>query len=56
MKGSMKAADRSGAAYAVVVGERDLAEGVGQLKDLRTGEQDAVPLTELVKTLEEKLS
>ena len=33
--------------YVVVVGERDLADGVGQLKDMRTGEQRAVPVGEL---------
>ena len=43
----MKAADRSGASHVVVVGDRDLAEGVGQLKDMRTGEQHAVPVGEL---------
>jgi histidyl-tRNA synthetase len=52
MKGAMKAADRSGARWAVVVGDRDLAAGVVQLKDLRSGEQDAVPLDELVRTIE----
>jgi histidyl-tRNA synthetase len=56
MKGAMKAADRSGAGFAVVLGDRDLAEGVAQVKDLRSGQQDAVALTQLVKTLEEKLS
>ena len=35
----MKAADRSGASHVVVIGDRDLAEGIGQLKDMRTGEQ-----------------
>ncbi len=47
LKGAMKAADRSGAAYAVVVGDRDLEAGVAQLKDLRSGGQTAVPLAEL---------
>ena len=55
LKGAMKAADRSGAAYAVVVGDRDLDAGVAQLKDLRSGEQAAVPFEELVPTLREKL-
>ena len=32
LKGAMKAADRSGAAQVVVVGDRDLADGVAQLK------------------------
>ncbi|NYI05013.1 histidine--tRNA ligase [Allostreptomyces psammosilenae] len=56
LKGAMKSADRSGAAFAVVAGERDLAEGVAQLKDLTSGEQTPVALTELVTTIKEKLS
>jgi histidyl-tRNA synthetase len=44
LKGAMKAADRSGARYALVLGERDLAAGTAQLKDLATGSQHAVPL------------
>ena len=46
MKGAMKAADRSGAYVTLIVGERDLAEGVAQLKHMDTGEQYAVPLEE----------
>jgi len=55
MKGAMKAADRSGAAYAVVLGDRDLEAGQAQLKDLREHAQVSVPLDELVETLKEKL-
>ena len=55
LKGAMKSADRSGATYAVVLGERDLAAGVAQVKDLRTGEQQAVDLDSLVTTLQEML-
>jgi histidyl-tRNA synthetase len=54
LKGAMKAADRSGAAYAVVIGDRDLQAGVAQVKDLSSGEQVAVALTDLVATLKEK--
>jgi histidyl-tRNA synthetase len=54
LKGAMRAADRSGAAYALVVGERDLQAGVAQLKDLTTGDQTAVALTELVDHLQER--
>ncbi|GAB2905854.1 histidine--tRNA ligase [Streptomyces mayteni] len=42
VKAAMKAANRSGARFAVVAGERDLAEGVVQLKDLESGEQEPV--------------
>lgn len=55
MKGAMKAADRSGASYAVVLGDRDLEAGEAQLKDLREHAQVAVPLEALVATLKEKL-
>jgi histidyl-tRNA synthetase len=55
LKGAMKAADRSGARFAVVVGDRDLDDGVAQVKDLETGEQIAVPLPELITTLKEKV-
>ncbi|MDT3398942.1 histidine--tRNA ligase [Streptomyces sp. B1866] len=48
VKAAMKAANRSGARLAVIAGERDLAEGVVQLKDLVSGEQAPVRLGELV--------
>jgi histidyl-tRNA synthetase len=44
LKGAMKAADRSGARLALVIGERDLAAGTAPLKDLVTGDQHAIPL------------
>jgi len=56
MKGAMKAADRSGAAYAVVLGDRDLEAGTAQVKDLRTGEQTPVALDALTPTLKERLT
>ncbi|GAA1238439.1 histidine--tRNA ligase [Kitasatospora nipponensis] len=54
IKNAMKSADRSGARFALVAGDRDLAEGVVQLKDLTTGEQVPVALEALVTTLKEK--
>ncbi|MFJ6482723.1 MULTISPECIES: histidine--tRNA ligase [unclassified Streptomyces] len=56
LKGAMKDANRSGARFAVVVGERDLAEGVVQLKDMESGEQAAVPVDELVDTVRARLA
>jgi histidyl-tRNA synthetase len=44
LKGAMKAADRSGARFALVLGERDLEAGQVGIKDLATGEQTSVPL------------
>jgi histidyl-tRNA synthetase len=48
LKGAMKAADRSGARFALVLGERDLEAGQVGIKDLATGEQSAVPLDDAV--------
>jgi histidyl-tRNA synthetase len=55
LKGAMKAADRSGASVAVIVGDRDLAANVAQIKDLRTGEQRDAPLDSLVDELRRQL-
>jgi histidyl-tRNA synthetase len=55
LKGAMKGADRSGAGLAIVVGDRDIEAGVAQLKDMASGEQAAVPLTELADTIEKRL-
>ncbi len=51
MKGAMRAAGSSGARRAVIVGERDLAAGVAQIKNLATGEQQAVALDHLIEEL-----
>jgi histidyl-tRNA synthetase len=56
LKGAMKGADRSGASFAVILGDRDLAAGSAQVKDLAGGDQVAVPLAEIVTTLKEKLT
>ena len=48
MKGAFKAADRSGAAVTVVVGEDELASGTAVVKTMATGEQHPVPLDSVV--------
>ncbi|MEV7868617.1 histidine--tRNA ligase [Streptomyces sp. NPDC088124] len=55
LKGAMKSANRSGARYTLVAGERDLAEGVVQLKDMESGEQTAVALDILVAEVARRL-
>ncbi|MGB2950733.1 MAG: histidine--tRNA ligase [Rhodococcus sp. (in: high G+C Gram-positive bacteria)] len=52
VKGAMKAADRSGARYALVLGDKELAAGTVVLKELATGEQREVPLTEVLAQVE----
>ncbi|MFE0177899.1 histidine--tRNA ligase [Streptomyces sp. NPDC059002] len=56
LKGAMKNANRSGARFTVVAGERDLAEGAVQLKDMESGEQEAVAVEEIVAVLKGKLA
>ncbi len=48
IKGSMKAADRSGAQLALVLGDQDLEAGTIGVKNLSTGDQVSVPLEEVV--------
>jgi histidyl-tRNA synthetase len=52
MRAALRAADSSNAAYAVIIGDREAAEGVAQLKPLRgDGEQRTVALAELVAAI-----
>ncbi|MBL1076699.1 histidine--tRNA ligase [Nocardia sp. 2] len=48
MKGAMKAADKSGARFALVLGDREVTEGQIGLKNLSNGEQRSIPLDEAV--------
>jgi histidyl-tRNA synthetase len=56
MKGAMKAADKSGARFALVLGDRDLAAGTAGLKDLLDGGQDDVALDQLASNLLARLA
>ncbi|MBM7367807.1 histidine--tRNA ligase [Gordonia hydrophobica] len=48
LKGAMKAADRSGARLALVLGDRELEERTIELKDLTNGEQRKISLDDVV--------
>ncbi|MFJ9060772.1 histidine--tRNA ligase [Streptomyces sp. NPDC102409] len=56
LKGAMKSANRSGARFTIVAGERDLADGAVQLKDMESGEQEQIALDALVATVRAKLT
>jgi histidyl-tRNA synthetase len=56
LKGAMKAADKSGARFAIVLGDSELQSGSVELKQMSNGEQTSVRLTSLAKTLAEKSS
>ena len=51
MKGQMKDADRSGARYAVILGDEEMAAGEATVKDLSSGDQERVPLDQLEERL-----
>ncbi len=51
LKGAMKAADRSGARWAVIIGEDELAGGTLQVKDLADGTQASMTPDEMVDSI-----
>ncbi len=51
LRGAMKGADRSGARWAIIMGDRDLDSGSATVRDLADGEQLSVPLGELTAFL-----
>jgi histidyl-tRNA synthetase len=55
LKGAMKAADRSGARFAVIIGAEDKNAGTVRLKDLENGDQQDVAVTSATDWLLEKL-
>ena len=54
LKGAMKAADRSGARYALLIGEQEQSRNAVVIKDLDSGEQVDVPAGEAVAWLTER--
>ena len=56
-KAQMKRADKSAAAYALILGEQELSEGRIGLKPLRSNdEQESIALDELAAVLQVRLS
>lgn len=56
LKAAMKAADKSGARFAIVLGDSELQSGSVELKEMSSGALTSVRLTSLAKTLAEKSS
>ncbi|MGB3603502.1 histidine--tRNA ligase [Gordonia sp. (in: high G+C Gram-positive bacteria)] len=56
LKGAMKAADRSGARIALVLGDRELAERTIELKDLSNGQQQKIALGDVIGTVQQVLA
>jgi histidyl-tRNA synthetase len=51
MKAALRAADRSGAARAIILGAEEIGKGVATVKDLASGDQREIALDALVKEL-----
>lgn len=54
LKAQLKAADRQGTHWALILGEEELERGVVIARDLRLGEQSEVRLSELMQFIEQK--
>jgi len=55
LKGSMKAADRSGADYAILVGQQERQAGLVAIKNLKDGDQHDVPAPNATQWLAQRL-
>ncbi|PME08463.1 histidine--tRNA ligase [Corynebacterium ulcerans] len=55
LKGAMKGADRAGARFTLVVGDRELEQGVVAVKDMVSKEQRDIAIDELVSDLKARL-
>ncbi|MEY2691059.1 MAG: hypothetical protein RLZ80_326 [Actinomycetota bacterium] len=51
LKGAMKAADKSGAKYVVVLGENELSSGQVELKTMSTGQTKSVRISDLINNV-----
>ena len=54
LRSQLRRANRLGAAFTVMLGERELAAGKVALKDMQGGEQDEVPLAEVISYIQER--
>ncbi|MFD1038584.1 histidine--tRNA ligase [Virgibacillus byunsanensis] len=55
MKAQFKAADRLKARFVIVLGEDELTKEIVNVKDMTTGEQLEIPITQLINKMNEKL-
>jgi len=51
LKGAMKAADKNGSRYVVVIGDSEISGGVVELKEMKTGRTSSVKIESLLKEL-----
>lgn len=53
LKAQMKQAGRLNSAFAVIIGERETGKGVATVKDMQTGEQKEIPVTDVSQFIRE---
>ena len=51
LKGSMKAADKSGATHVIVLGDAEIASGVVEVKEMKSGHVSSVKIVSLLEAL-----
>ncbi|MBW2569525.1 MAG: histidine--tRNA ligase [Deltaproteobacteria bacterium] len=56
LKSQMKRADRLGAEYVLIVGEKEFEEGSAILRNMNTKEQTAIPINDIVEKIKKELS
>ncbi|MBI1861394.1 MAG: histidine--tRNA ligase [Deltaproteobacteria bacterium] len=56
LKNLLKAADKRGAAWAVVVGDDELAKGKALIKEMKTGTQEEIPISEIPTYLQTRIN
>ena len=56
LKAALKLADASGAAIALLLGDRELGDGVVTLRDMTSGVQQEVPLGAVLEAVRETLA
>jgi histidyl-tRNA synthetase len=55
LKAQLKVADKERAAYALIVGQREVFEEVVLLRDMHNGNQESVPMRKIVEMLKKKI-
>jgi len=55
MKAQMREANRTGAKFVYIIGESELAEGAGLLKEMQTGEQTKINFDHIVEEMKRRL-
>ena len=56
VKAQMKYANKIGAKYSVILGDNEIAEDTANLKNMETGEQEQIKVSELVEIMKKKIN